>query len=519
MKIYINKDRFPYELPIVFINTEKQKYIPNIPHITSNGYICYLDKEGVVWSNDTEKVLDLIFERVESLLLQNESIEGIHREFQYYFSKVKNLEYMYSYISEGNITRRVKLYINCKNKLKFVFDTNNDDEIKKEELLNSQIINGIYIPFEKYLDIYIPNESKFWSGQEISNLIKRCVTEENIETIRTLTKNNRNTYYILNILLADGQNVLIGLKYENISDEKKPSKNKEKEIPILNNYNDMKITPIFIERIDDNKTLVRGGAITNGKDFNILVIGCGSVGSDIIFQLGRSGYKNITIVDYDIFSEDNIYRHFLGKSRVKKDKKKVILMKKELESRYDEVNITAYDNNIFSLLEKNLINLKDFSLVISAIGDVNKERLLNKYILKANVPVIYSWVEAYGLGGHAVLINNIGCYNCLITDELRCKVNFAGKSEKPFVKNYGGCLGTFTPYGGIDSMQTAIITVRLVHEILINGLKRNKVVSWKGNEKLFINNGYTIDKCYYDFKTDMGERRDITFEGCAYCND
>ena len=125
IKIYINKDRFPYELPIVFINTEKQKYIPNIPHITSYGYICYLDKEGVVWSNDTEKVLDLIFERVESLLLQNESIEGIHREFQYYFSKVKNLEYMYSYISEGNITRRVKLYINCKNKLKFVFDTNN----------------------------------------------------------------------------------------------------------------------------------------------------------------------------------------------------------------------------------------------------------------------------------------------------------------------------------------------------------------------------------------------------------
>ncbi len=518
MKIYINKERFPYELPIIFINTEKQKYIPNIPHITSSGYICYLDQEGVVWSDDTEKVFDLIFERVESLLLQNESIEGIHREFQYYFEQVKNLEYMYSCISEGNITRKVKLYINCKNKLKFAFD-NIDDEIKKEELPNSQIVNGIYIPFTKCLDIYIPNESKFWSGQEISNLVKRCVTEENIEAIYNLTKNNRNNYYILNILLADGQNVLIGLKYENIADGKKLPKNREKEIPIIDNYNDMKITPIFIERIDDNKTLVRGGAITNGKEFSILVIGCGSVGSDIIFQLGRSGYKNITIVDDDIFREGNIYRHFLGKSRVKKDKKKVFLMKKELEDRYDEVNITAYDNNIFSLLEKNIINLKDFSLVISAIGDVNKERLLNKYILKAKVPIIYSWVEAYGLGGHAVLINNTGCYNCLITDELRCKVNFAGKSEKPFVKNHGGCLGTFTPYGGIDSMQTAIITLRLVHETLVNGLKRNKVVSWKGNEKLFIDNGYTIDKCYYDFKTDMGERSDITFEGCAYCND
>ena len=173
---------------------------------------------------------------------------------------------------------------------------------------------------------------------------------------------------------------------------------------------------------------------------------------------------------------------------------------------------------IYEKLENKLIDLGKYSLVISAIGDVNKERLLNKYILKSKTPIIYSWVEAYGLGGHAVLINQEGCYNCLITEELRCRVNFAGKSDKPFVKNHGSCLGTFTPYGGMDSMQTAIITARLVHETLIDNLKRNKVVSWKGNEKLFTDNGYEVDKSYYNFKVGIGERDDITFEGCAYCN-
>lgn len=514
--MYINKKRFPFELPIICINREKQKYIPNIPHINSDGYICYLDKEGVAWSDNIEKTFDFIFERVESILFQNESIEGIHREFQYYFIQVENIEYMCSYISDGNVTRRVKVFISNTDKVKFIFDSNEPNEDNQTNLSKAQIINAIYIPFNKCLDIYIPNKTKFWSGKEISDLIKRCVCKENIQQIRDLTKNNIQSYYILNLLLADGQTVLIGLRYDNKNNSNQLNK---QNTPILDVYDHMEITPIFIERVDDNKTLARGGAITNGRDFNILVIGCGSVGSDIIFQLGRSGFKNLTIVDYDKFSEDNIYRHFLGKSREKQDKHKVTLMKKELENRYDGMNIIAYNKDIFNLLEKNELDLKKYSIVISAIGDINKERLLNKYMLKAQVPIIYSWVEAYGLGGHAVLINNDGCYNCLITDELRCEVNFAGKSDKPFVKNFGGCLGTFTPYGGLDSMQTAIITTRLVQETLMDNLRRNKVVSWKGNDKLFVENGYRVDESYYNFNLEIGERNDITFKGCAYCND
>lgn len=514
--MYIDKNRFPFELPIICINKEVQRYIPSIPHINPDGYICYLDKEGVIWSDDIKKVFDFIFERIESILFKNESIEGVHREFQYYFIQVKNIEYMYSYISEGDITRRIKLFINNQNKVKFIYDSTKPNEDNQINLEKAQIVNAIYVPFNKCLDIYIPNETKFWSGKEISELISRCVSKENIEEIRNLTKNNIQSYYVLNILLADGQKVLIGLRYDNKNTSTKFTK---QNIPILDAYKYMDITPIFVDRVDDKKTLTRGGAITNGKDFNILVIGCGSVGSDIIFQLSRSGFKNLTIVDYDKYNEDNIYRHFLGKSRGEKDKDKVILMKKELENRYDEMNIIAYNEDIFNLLEKKELDLKKYSLVISAIGDVNRERLLNKYVLKAKVPIVYSWVEAYGIGGHAVLINSNGCFNCLITEELRCKVNFAGKSNKPFVKNHGGCLGTFTPYGGMDSMQTAIITARLVQEALINKLNKNKVVSWKGNPKLFIDNGYCVDKSYYEFNNEIGERIDITFEGCAYCND
>ncbi len=363
----------------------------------------------------------------------------------------------------------------------------------------------------------MPNKFRFWSREEINKLIYRCVSKENITILKKISKPSRQSYYILNILLADGQTVFIGLRYDN----KSYLKNENTMPIILDENNDAEVKPIYIERLDDKRSLVRGGAITNGDDFSILVIGCGSVGSDVISQLARSGFKNITIVDYDKYSQDNIYRHFLGKSRNETDKYKSILMKKELTNRYDDIKIDTFQENIFDLLEKSQIDLKDYSLIISAIGDINKERLLNKYILNCDTPIIYTWVEAFGLGGHAVLTNNgdKGCYNCLMTEDLRFRVNFAGKSDKPFVENFGGCLGTFTPYGSMDSMQTAIIANRLSHDCIINKIKGNKILSWKGNCELFEKNGYTVSETYKNFNNVTGIRNDIEFNGCEYCND
>lgn len=514
--MHINSKRFPFELPNIYINNKKQSYIPNIPHVTSNGYICYLDKEGVVWSDDIVKTFDYIFHRVESIFFEEDNEEGIQREFQYYFSQIKDIEYMFSCISEGDIVKKVKLYIDNKTDIKFAFDDNETTNLNEVE--KPQVVNAIYIPFYKILDIYVPNKYKFWSNEEINKLIYRCVSEENIAVLRKISKPSRQSYYILNILLVDGQTVFIGLRYDNKSYNYKDVT----KIPIiLDENNDVEIKPIYIERLDDKKSLVRGGAITNGDDFSILVIGCGSVGSDVTFQLARSGFKNISIVDYDKFSQDNIYRHFLGKSRNKANKNKSILMKEELMNRYDNMQINAYQDDIFNLLEKRELDLKNYSLIISAIGDVNKERLLNKYIIDCETPVIYTWVEAFGLGGHAVLTNNgdKGCFNCLITEQLRCKVNFAGNSDKPFVKNFGGCLGTFTPYGSMDSMQTAIIATRLSQDCLVNLTKGNKVLSWKGNHELFEKNGYTVDETYENFNNVTGLRDDIKFDGCEYCND
>lgn len=511
-------DDFPYKLPEVLIDIDVQSYIPKKPHIASNGYICYLDKEGITWNDIPEVTMDYVFLRIEKVLLDKISEEDIHREFMYYFSCSPNCRTALSIVKSSSNLRQIKVLVN-KDKYPMLFYNTQEKQLEKEKkkvnVKEKQEVNAVYIPLNSKLNLYVPNEHSFWSQKEISQLIKASVSEKTIKELIKCTKNKNTFYYVLDIPLATGENVLIGLQYFKKYD------GAVMEPPIISEKQDYDIIPIELYRFDDTKILTRGGAAANGKEFNILLIGCGSVGSDLLFTLARSGFKKFTLVDPDKIHINNTYRHFLGKNKTLSFKSKVELLKEEMDDRYSELEISIYDDDIFDLLRNNKIKIESFDIVISAIGDTNKERLLNKYIIKTKTPAIFTWVEAYGIGGHALLVNNdkTGCYNCYIRDDLTNEINFAGKSDKPFVKNIDGCLGTFTPYGSMDSMQTATIAARLCYDLLNRKIVGNKIVSWKGNENEFVSQGFTLDQSYHNLQGNMGTRTELEIRSCKICNE
>ena len=153
--------------------------------------------------------------------------------------------------------------------------------------------------------------------------------------------------------------------------------------------------PIFICREDDNSLIKRGGGLTTNS--RILLVGCGSIGSDILFLLARSGIKEFTIVDNDKLSMENSYRHFLGMNMAIKAKAKVDLLKKEIETRYPNTNVEALNTDILVAISNKQVDLEEFSLIIFAIGDPNVERKLNELVLETNTPAIFTWVEAYAV--------------------------------------------------------------------------------------------------------------------------
>lgn len=510
---------FPTQLPIVHIN-EEYHHIPDIPHVMSSGLVCFLDKEGVIWSDIPERTLDFVFERVERVLISNSPQIEYHREFSYYFGTLENTNPVFSVYTPEDEPKEISVL--AMGGKPFAFLT---DDVKSRSLLGKLLNTNInsrnlekayYIPLDYTYKGRVPQFDRFWSNEEITSLIRDHISEETLLKIAKYAMNKKRYFYMLRIPLLTGDHAIIGLWYEKINHSLS-----KKVIPLIDDsiVDDFKVTPLFIFRNDDTTLIERGGGIK--KPLNTLLVGCGSVGSDLLFMLARSGIKYFTLIDDDNMKIENSYRHFLGMNKSIESKPKVELLKEEFENRYPNVNIKTIENEVLDTIENREIELNDFDLILVAIGDPNIERRINKLILESSTPAIFTWVEAYGIGGHALVVNNggNGCYECLIDNELRLYSSLAGKSDVPFIKNMNGCSGSFTPYGSIDSMETALLASRLVFRFLENDIKGNPLVSWKGSSKIFEESGFqTSDR--YNQPTDILNQDDYEYikRSCKACS-
>jgi tRNA A37 threonylcarbamoyladenosine dehydratase len=68
-----------------------------------------------------------------------------------------------------------------------------------------------------------------------------------------------------------------------------------------------------VDRLDPSFLLGRGGGNTGLRQKKVLIVGCGSLGGRIAVELSRTGVSSLTLVDRDMLSPENTYRHVLGR--------------------------------------------------------------------------------------------------------------------------------------------------------------------------------------------------------------
>ncbi|MCZ7033113.1 ThiF family adenylyltransferase, partial [Salmonella enterica] len=64
-----------------------------------------------------------------------------------------------------------------------------------------------------------------------------------------------------------------------------------------------------VRLFNKERVMPRSGAIQELQNKKVLLVGCGSVGSQIANQLASTGIGHITLSDPETFSLDNLYRH------------------------------------------------------------------------------------------------------------------------------------------------------------------------------------------------------------------
>jgi len=196
----------------------------------------------------------------------------------------------------------------------------------------------------------------------------------------------------------------------------------------------------------------------------IAVIGVGAVGSRVAEHLALSGVKNLTLVDSDKLSANNLGRHVLSRHFIGMNKAKSLAT--NLRGRMPGIDVNPCDCTVEDWLKT--ANPNEFDVIIFATGNIAGERLLFRRAWREGwvCKLISTFVEAANLGGHAIAMQpgERGCLECLYEVEdpitvgsLRTGMLELGQSPS---QEISGC-GAFTPYSAITATRTALLATEL----------------------------------------------------------
>lgn len=132
------------------------------------------------------------------------------------------------------------------------------------------------------------------------------------------------------------------------------------------------------------------------EEKNILLLGCGAIGSKLAIHLYRSGLYKITICDNDFFQPHNVIRHALFSYNIFQTK--VSLMKKALDGMFvDFRKVQVYDVDIIEWLPQQ--DLSQYDLIIDATASASVFRLFDDLSSGIDIPCIrFSLSDAGNLG-------------------------------------------------------------------------------------------------------------------------
>lgn len=517
--------RFPYVLPFVFLK-ERNIFAFLVPHLEEDGYICYLSSEGLLLN--TNKPDDIINEALElALHVLEESLSGrnrndLYNEFEAFWRRIRvgETKRVASLVQPTTKTGYKKFYVWSLSKESkaypdLLFSETLEDgkhyakQVFSTELLEENVHNGYFLMLRPRTFIDLDKLRHKFNPKAIRQILKEnltsSVSRRFFKYIKYKTVSaDQMEYLLLGVPQPDGNISLIGVEYMGFRPQ--PNKGTSRLKHPLNeslDYN-VTLTALTVERHYQEHLVLRTGGQRELIDKRIAVLGVGAVGSRIAGELIHAGVRELTLIDNDTISPDNLYRHEVGTIYLYYNKARAV--SNHLKYKYPMTKIDYKDANVYDLLTSCPDIFEKYDLIVASMGNPTVEMLLNQRIRELENPpsLIFAWVEPLGIGGHAIAtLNNSlkGCYECLHTNpsgptfEYINRASFAAPRQI-FTKTVAGCGTQFTPYGSVDALQTAILATRLAINILTGQEQDNPLLSWKGDATIFIQSGFLLSPRY-----------------------
>ena len=416
-------------------------------------------------------------------LLSMTSVERereFQKEFMYYWNSESVGEKKFTvYLDQATHFAEMDVFYSVKNVRliqRGLILTDIDDRDKTKRRWIRHIENNVfYIPITDSRGILPPHRGYQWTPAEVQNIIYgkqiEHISDDTFQSIKSIIPKTQDIILVFG-MRTDQSNVSFALKIKCRNGNGRTLLEK-----ILSDI--VALEPLYTERKDYSFLCEQIGNDIGLMKKRILLIGAGSLGSYVAFELVKNGAKNLKIYDGDKLEEENVLRWAYG--GIGKGLNKATTIELLLKLLHPEIFIEVCETNIssHSLMEE----ICDKDLIIFTVGSSDEQLKLNSVLKKANcpIPAIFVWLEEGGSNSHILFINyqKPGCFECLYTDSNGDYVNNRARKNSTVVAENGiirnGCGGTRAAYGTAILLRTTAALLDILrdydeHKIIVNTL-------------------------------------------------
>lgn len=189
------------------------------------------------------------------------------------------------------------------------------------------------------------------------------------------------------------------------------------------------------------------------REKKVIMVGVGSIGSEVLSLLGKSGVGATILIDPKKLTWPNTSRHVLGAKFT--GHHKATTAKWLHETNYPHLGPhQAYTERWEDVYTRDPDVFKNADLIINTTGsfDTGGSFVAFNRIARRDrfPPVLYGWSEAFALAGHATILDHTtGCVECGFRNGSFMHPVVAWEESAP-LRKAAGCETAFQPYGAVE---------------------------------------------------------------------
>ncbi|MBL4857116.1 MAG: ThiF family adenylyltransferase [Idiomarina sp.] len=466
-KLYVLIDyEFPYS-QIHMALCGESRYL-EWPHVEEHGYLCLPSNNWLPIENLQDSISNCIHNAIE-LIDSCQSPEFIEqeskREFLSYWGRSSKHTSGLSTLDLENTETRL---VTCKKTANYWLFGESDEAV--ETWLNNCGIEGsnntsqaIFGFIDEAPALPFPLDSKRF----IRTLWTQC---SNIEKIASQLSPHEEIYVALAIQNENGIG-LIGGRLSAI-----PSDGFSEGRQLFFKY--IKWLLAHISRFDSFRVMRADSDWSHGRANDshhstlarskVLLIGAGSLGSQVASRLAQAGVGSVDIVDPDIVEPNNIGRHTLGMNSVLFEK--ATCLAAHLRTKYPHSKFVPIPESWEHQISKIEKDLSDCDLIVRCVAEPSNDFMWDDWFRSRQIstPTVYGWLGTHGTTGNALALTyespGLSCYFEAEGFLRKADTDFEGDTR---VKTEPGCGTEFQPYGPLTVGQVELLVTRLCLDILI----------------------------------------------------